>query len=160
MKGKSNNKKFYPYARIKAMNEIMEFIRSPSWRPDNVDQDLLKMLGIASSKEREVIKALRFFGLIDDGGKPTGKFDTLKADYHHEISGIIKETYAELFSVLPPELIDQERAINFFMSSSGTSRDTAEYQGMFFGWSCREAGIELPKLPKGFKRARFNKGKK
>jgi len=154
-----NDKSIYPYARIKAMNEIMEFIRSPDWRPESIGQDLLKMLGIAPSKEREVIRAIRFLGLIDEAGKPTDRFDVLKTNYPHEIAIIVKEVYREVFDILPASLIDQERAVKYFMSSSTTSRDTAEYQGMFFKWACEEAGIELPKLPKGFKRARFIKGK-
>lgn len=152
-----NRKEFYPYARIKSMNEIMEFIRSSDWRPDIIDQELLKMLAIAPSKEWEVIRTLIFLRLIDEVGKPTDRFDAIKTNYHRELSSIVKEEYASLFNILPSDLIDQERIVNFFMKSSGTSRDTAEYQGMFFGWICREAEIELPNLPKSFKRARFNK---
>lgn len=157
MSKRYNNKKFYPYARIKAMHEIMEFIRDPDWNPKVINRELLELLGIAPSKEREVINALKFLGIIDDEMRPTQVLGALKTDYSHGMINIVNDVYADLFSILPTKLIDQDRVVNFFMNSSGTSRDTAEYQGMFFKWACNEAGIELPNLPESFKRARFRK---
>lgn len=157
MSKKLGNKKFYPYARIKAMNEIVEFIKTPGWRPDIINIDLLKMLGIGPSKEREVINSLMFFGLITKEGNPTEKFEALKDNYSSEMMKIVNREYSDLFNIIPPKLIDQERIINFFITSSGVSRDTAEYQAMFFSWACREAGIDLPNLPESIKRSRFDK---
>lgn len=151
--------KSYPYPRLKSMEEIMKFIRNPTWQPDIINIDLLKLLGIASSKELELINALIFLEIIDKTGRPTQKFQNIKSDYQKEFSIIVYETYAELFKIIPPNLMDQERVVNFFMKSSGMSRDTAEYQGNFFVWCCREAGIEIPQIPGGFKRARFKKEK-
>lgn len=157
MPKKNSGKTYYPYARIKAMNEIIKFIQSPNWHPEKISRDVLKMLNIGASKADLVVAALRFLDLINSSGCPTDKFDALKTNYKSELESLVRGKYAALFSILPGELIDQERVVNFFMTNSKTSRDTAEYQGMFFGWACREAGIELPNLPESFKRARFNK---
>ena len=150
----------YPYARLKAMSEIMDFIRNPKWRPEKIDVNLIKMLNIASSKESTVVAALRFLGLINRNGEPTDLFDELKNNYQDTLHSIIEEKYSDIFSMIPKDMIDQPRIVNFFMNQAKTTRDTAEYQGMLFGWLCRESGIQLPKLPPNFKRARFGNVKK
>ncbi len=38
-------------------------------------------MGIATNNEGKVTSALKFLGIIDDTGAPTGEFDKLKKDY-------------------------------------------------------------------------------
>lgn len=145
--------KRYPYARVKAMKEIFEFIREPGWKPDVFDTDLLKKLAIAPSKEYETISTLEFLNIIDSNGVPTSRFEELKKDFKVTLKQLIQEAYDELFNLLPVRLINQERLIIFF----GTARDTAEYQGKLFVWLCEQAGLELPNVEKEFHRARYDK---
>src|SRR3989304_161372 len=130
----------YPYARVKAMTEFMAFVQEPSWKPANINIDVLKKLGIAKGKEREAVYALKFLGLINIEGAPTIEFDNLKQEYRGTIKRLVEEKYAELFSLIPAKLANQTRLVNFF----GTSVDTAEYQAKLFVWICSQAGIELP----------------
>lgn len=143
----------YPYARVKAMAEFMEFIQEPNWKPEKIDSELLKRLGMAQGKEREAIRALTFLGLVDEVGVPTGEFDNLKKDYQGALKRLVAEKYSELFSLIPARLANQERLVKFF----GTSVDTAEYQAKLFVWFCKQAGIELPNVEEHFHRARFDK---
>ena len=143
----------YPYARIKGMSEFMEFAQDPSWKPSAIDSDLLKRLSIAKGKEREAIQALKFLGILSAEGRLTDEFDNLKSDYKGTLKRLVEKNYADLFSLIPPRMVNQERLVKFF----GQSADTSEYQGMLFGWLCEQAGIELPNLEKHFHRSRFDK---
>jgi hypothetical protein len=149
----------YPHARLKAMEEIMEFARNPKWHPTFINTQLVKMLNIAPSKEGLVINTLKFLGLINANNEPTENFCKLKKEYKETIKSIVEEKYSDVFTMIPEELIDQPRIVNFFMSKAGTARDTAEYQGMLFGWLCRQGGILVPKLSDSFKRDRFEKAR-
>lgn len=124
--------------------------------PPKIDLGLIKTLGIAPSKEREAFNALSFLGVIDDLGAPSPLFDQLKQNYQPTLQRIVREKYALLFEQIPTNLITQESVVNFFVGT-GTGKDTAEYQGMLFGWLCRQAGIQVPNLPEKFHRARFDK---
>ena len=145
----------YPYARVKAMTNFMEFIREPNWKPGKIDIELLKRLGMAKGKEREAIRALTFLELIDKDDVPTHEFDNLKQDYQGTLKRLVEEKYAELFSLIPARLANQERLVKFF----GTSVDTAEYQAKLFVWFCNQSGTELPNVEEHFHRARFDKEK-
>jgi hypothetical protein len=138
----------YPWARIRGMQQFMEFTRDPDWKPLLIDVSLLKKLGLAISKEREVIHALRFLGVIDKAGIPTKDFDHLQRDYQGMMRKLVLEKYKELFNLLPRDLINQMRLVQFF----GSSADTSEYQAKLFSWFCDQAGIDLPNLEKRFMR--------
>lgn len=143
----------YPYARIKAMAEFMEFVREPLWRPQKIDVELLKKLGIAKGKEREAFRTLTFLGIVNEEGTPSHEFDNLKQNYQGTLKRLVEERYTELFNLIPARLANQERLVKFF----GTSVDTAEYQAKLFAWFCKQAGIELPNVEEHFHRARFDK---
>ena len=152
MKAKNQDTK-YPYARLKGMTDFMTFVQEPNWKPTTINSDLLKKLGMAKGKESEAINALKFLGVIAGDGTPTDEFDNLKQDYQGTMKRLVEEKYAELFSLIPARLANQDRLVKFF----GTAVDTAEYQAKLFAWFCEQAGIELPNVDKHFHRARFDK---
>jgi hypothetical protein len=143
----------YPYARIKGIGQFMTFVQEPGWKPAKIDAELLKRLSIAKGKEREATQTLKFLGIISADGTPTEEFDNLKNNYQVTLKRLVLEKYVDLFSLIPPRLVTQERLVKFF----GQSADTSEYQGMLLGWLCEQAGIELPNLEKHFHRSRFDK---
>jgi len=131
----------YPSARLKAMQEFMEFTRDPNWRPALIDISLFKKLGMAKGKEVLVIQTLRFLGVIDYAGIPTNEFDNLKRDYQATLKHLVQEKYSDLLSSIPLGKANQIQLINYF----GTPFDTAEYQAKLFIWFCEQSGIALPK---------------
>jgi len=148
-------KNTYPYARLKGMDEFMTFIREPEWKPNIIDRTLIKKLAIAKGKEYEAIKAMHFLGILDENGAPTVVFEELKSDYQGTLKRIVYDKYAELFTLIPPRLANQQRLVNFF----GTAPDTSEYQAKLFVWLCEQAGINLSNMEKRFHRSRFDKKK-
>jgi formylglycine-generating enzyme required for sulfatase activity len=135
-------KKFvkYPLARLKGMQDFMEFTKDPDWKPPLIDISLLKKLGIAKGKEVLVIQALLFLEVIDDAGIPTNEFDNLKRDYQATLKRRVQEKYGDLLSSIPLSKADQIRLVSYF----GDPVDTAEYQAKLFVWFCQQSGIALP----------------
>jgi len=144
----------YPYARLTGMTRFMEILQTDSdWKPDVINIELLKTLGIAPSKERETVYTLKFLGIIGDDDAPTEEFDNLRRDYQGTMKRLVSEKYRELFRQIPSRMISQAPLVRFF----GLAADTSEYQAKLFAWLCEQAGIELPNLEKQFHRARFDK---
>ena len=147
----------FPSPRLKGMQEFMhDYVQDPTWKQSPITASLLKRMGNSKGKEALTVKALHFLGIIDNAGVPTEEFDNLKKDYQPTLRRLVQEKYSELLSLFPPAKIDQPRLVSYF----GKPEETAEYQGMFFVWLCRQAGIELPNAPSNFHRARFDKKKK
>ena len=154
MKAK-NQEVRYPSARVKGLGDFMIFVQEPDWRPKTINADLFKKLDMAKGRESETVFAVRFLGIIDDEGTPTKEFDDLKKDFQGSLKRLVQNSYAELFSLIPPKLASQSRLVKFF----GEPVETAEYQAKLFVWLCQQAGIELPNVEEHFHRARFDKGK-
>ena len=146
----------FPSPRLKGMQEFMEYVQDPSWKPSPIDVSLLKKMGNSKGKEELAVKALRFLGIIDNAGVPTEEFDNLKKDYRPTLRRLVQEKYSELLSLFPLAKVNQSRLVSYF----GEPEETAEYQAKFFVWLCQQAGIELPNVEKKFHRARFDKKKK
>jgi hypothetical protein len=155
MSKKDGEKVKYPCSRLKGLVDFMAFAQEPDWKPAKIDIALFKKLDMAKGKEGEAVHALRFLGLIDAGGVPTSEFDELKHDYQGTIKRLVQERYSELFSLIPPRMVNQSRLVKFF----GSPVETAEYQAKLFVWLCQQAGIDLPIVEKQFHRARFDKNK-
>ena len=145
----------FPSPRLKGMQEFMEYVQDPVWKPSPIDVSLLKKMGNSKGKEDLTIKALRFLGIIDNAGVPTEEFDNLKKDYQPTLKQLVQEKYSELLSLFPVTKIKQDKLVSYF----GEPVETAEYQAKFFVWLCEQAGIELPSVEKKFHRARFDKKK-
>jgi hypothetical protein len=143
----------YPYARLTGMKEFTTFIQEPGWRPTKIDVSLMRKLAIARGKEHEAINTMLFLGIIDESGAPTATFNELKSEYQATLSRIVHEKYADLFSLIPPRMVNQQRLVNFFE----TTPETAEYQAKLFVWLCEQADIQLPNVEKRFHRSRFDK---
>ena len=146
----------FPSPRLKGMQEFMDYIQDPVWKPSPIDVSLLKKMGNSKGKEDLAIKALRFLGIIDNAGVPTEEFDNLKKDYQPTLRRLVQEKYSELLSLFPLAKIKRDKLVSYF----GEPIETAEYQAKFFVWLCQQAGIELPNVEPKFHRARFDKKKK
>lgn len=129
----------FPFVASKSMSEMMDFIRKPGWKPQ-LNTELVKKLGIATNNEGKVLGALRFLDLIDEAGSPTTKFDELKKKYGPTLKRLTRAKYADLFNIIPREMITRQRLKTYF----GKPAQGAERRARFFIWLCDQAGIRLP----------------
>lgn len=151
MKDTKNPK--FPSSRLKGLEEFMNFVHEPEWRPEKIDADMFKKLDMAKGKEGLAVHALKFLGIVDSDGVPTSEFDNLKQDYQVTMRRLVEEKYGSLFKILPSRMINQARLVKFF----GPPIETAEYQAKLFVWFCQQANITLPNVEGKFHRARFDK---
>ncbi len=98
---KDNKNLRFPSSRLKGLDEFMNFVHEPEWKPDKVDTDLLRKLDMAKGKEGLAIHAIKFLGIIDSEGIPTVEFDNLKQDYQGTMKRLVEDKYASLFKILP-----------------------------------------------------------
>ena len=145
----------YPSARLKGIEEFRTFVQEPEWKPSPINIDLFKRLNLARGKEGLAIHTFKFLGIINEEGMPTDEFANLKKDYQTTLKRLVQASYSELFSLIPPKLVNQARLVKFF----GEPVETAEYQAKLFVWLCKQAGIDLPNVEEHFHRARFDKEK-
>jgi hypothetical protein len=102
MGNKSKNKRKAPYVSAAALSQFLDHIRYVS-TPKKVDAGLLRDYGISKGNVFALISALKFLGLIDDGGKPTPAFSSLQVmgeEFVSNLREIVNTAYADLFARL------------------------------------------------------------
>lgn len=157
MKKRKPRSVIYPDARLKGIRGFFALVKEePSWRPDPISAGTLRTLGIGPSKERNIIRALIFLGIIDGEGHPTAELDNLRKDFQPTLKRLLRKSYAGLFETVPSNRITEATLVRFF-ERAGYGRDTAEYQGALFVGLSNDAGLDLPNVGESFTRARFGK---
>ena len=130
--------KNYPYIyATSAINDMIAQLRSSF--PSSITVNKIKQLGIAPTKERTVVNALQFIGLIDENGEAIADKKALfviqdNEEFAEAFSKLIKEAYKELFDLyndLAWTLSDGE-LVQFFRTADDTSDVTGRRQASLF----------------------------
>lgn len=138
-----------PYGPAKGMIQALLLLQRIT--PGEVNEDFLKTNKIAPRNEYKVIGALRFLGLIDEEGKPSGKCQLLKTrgpTYTLALQEIVRTAYADLFHQLPRKEADREQIYNYFVTQESLGAEMAIKATRFFVDLCRMAEIELAIEPR------------
>lgn len=118
--------------------------------PDRIDNEYLRDAGIPEGTIARTLFALRFIGLIDEGGlisEPLKSIHTsTDEEYKGILSGLIREAYKEVFDVVDPSQDTQGRILNVFRRYTPASQRNRMV--IFFLGMCREAGIPTLDVPK------------
>ncbi len=159
MPKKNNPENRYPDARLKSINEFWDLLKNEiNWKPNCIDKNTFKTLGIAKSKEGNTIYALEFLGIINQNGIPTDEFQGLRNNFQKTLEKLVRKSYSEVFETIPASRMNQATLVKFFVVRK-YSEDTAEYQAKLFVKLCQDANIDLPNVEGNFQRARFKKAK-
>jgi hypothetical protein len=138
-----------PYTPPSNVVTVLERLRSVNL-PDRIDTDYLRDIGIPDGTVSRTLFALRFLGLIDEGGlilEPLKSIHTATdEEYRAILSGSVKEAYKEVFSVVDPSQDSQEKILNVFRRYTPASQRMRMV--IFFLGMCREAGIPTLDVPK------------
>lgn len=89
-----------PYAPLKGVRDFFEKVASKA-PPTRVDRSYLASIGVAASNEQHLIAALKFLGLIDEGGRPAKSFDVLYLrgpERRRAMQNLLRQAYPSLFS--------------------------------------------------------------
>ena len=138
----SNSVQSAPYAPAPNILKIIQRFRDRGL-PDPVTGPVLEQIGIPSSSITRNLGALRYLGLIDDGGRRTETFDRLRRastdEYPSVLAEIIRTAYEPIFTIVDPAE-DDETAINDAFRHYEPAAQRSRMV-LFFLALCREAGI-------------------
>lgn len=138
-----------PYTPPSNVVAVLQRLRTRNL-PDRIDNEYLRDSGIPEGTIARTLFALRFLGLIDEGGllnEPLKSIHTsTDEEYQAILSGLIREAYKEVFNVVDPSQDSQDRILNVFRRYTPASQ--RDRMVIFFLGMCREAGIPTLDVPK------------
>jgi hypothetical protein len=118
--------------------------------PEYVDAEYLRDAGIPEGTIGRTLFALRFLGIIEEGGIPTSALRSIHTstdeEYRTVLAGLVREAYKEVFNVVDPAEDTQDRIINVFRRYTPASQ-RSRMAGFFLGM-CREAAIPTLDVPR------------
>lgn len=142
----SSSRPYPPPSNVKA---VLQRLRSRNL-PERIDNEYLRDAGIPEGTISRTLFAMRFLGLIDEGGwlaEPLKSIHTsTDEEYQAILSGLIREAYKEVFNVVDPSQDPQDRILNVFRRYTPASQ--RDRMVIFFLGMCREAGITTLDVPK------------
>jgi hypothetical protein len=101
----SEQTNFAPYAPAKAVLGVIERYRERGL-PDPLTTGNLEQVGVPASMGPRTLQALRFLGLIDEGGNRLESFEQLKRaktdEYPAQLAEIVRAAYLPVFTVVDP----------------------------------------------------------
>jgi hypothetical protein len=134
--------KFAPYAPTKAVLGVIERFRERGL-PDPLTNAGLEQIGIQASNAPRTLQALRFLGLVDEGGNRLQAFDDLRMaktdEYPDQLALILRVAYLPIFGITDPA-VDTEIQISDAFRGFEPASQRVKMVSLFMGL-CRAAGI-------------------
>lgn len=111
----------YPYAT--APNTLRKFLKGIPEKavPEKVTQRYLESIGMKSKNDRTIIPVLKFVGLLDGSGIPTGDYKTFrdKSKGPGILANLIRTAYKDLYSTYEDAHSQSDEALsNYFHAKS------------------------------------------
>jgi hypothetical protein len=133
---------FAPYAPAKAVLTVIERYRDVGL-PDPLTTGGLERVGVPASMSPRTLQALRFLGLVDEGGNRLESFEQLKRaktdEYPGQLAEIVRAAYLPVFTVVDPAT-DTDTAIADAFRGYEPSAQRGKMLALFHGL-CSAAGI-------------------
>lgn len=99
-----------------------------------------------------LFNGLRFLGLVEENGKVTEKFESLRRrgeEFNKNLKAVVEGAFSHLLSKVVVTKAKPEHLFNYFAEYYDYGENTAKKSMKIFVYLCKEAGIELsPELTK------------
>jgi hypothetical protein len=117
-----------PYCSVASVEEFVKAIRTLGV-PEVVDRRYLQRLRVARSNEWALLSALKFLGILDDRGRPTGAYRALQtSEWRTTLGELVLSAYHDLFAVGGADRTQQQLADYFALTSSASqARNAARF---------------------------------
>ena len=137
---------FAPYAPAKAVLGVIQKYRDRGL-PAPLTPGVLEQVGVPASMAARTLQALRFLGLIDEGGNRLPSFDNLQRaktdEYPGQLAEIIRAAYLPVFTIVDPA-VDSDTAIADAFRGYEPRAQRDKMIALFRGL-CMEASIMGPR---------------
>lgn len=143
MVNKGENKRNAPYTSTAALSQFFDHIRYVT-TPKKVDAGLLLDYGISKGNVFALMSALKFLGLIDNGGRPTPAFNSVQVmgeEFAGNLREVVNTAYADLFARLDVSRDSREHIRNYFARNYSPSQ--SDKATILFLDLCKEADIPV-----------------
>lgn len=135
-----------PYGNVSWYDSFFELIRSRDF--DKLDKEIIELNIIKGPNATMLFNGLRFLGLVDEDGKTTEKFKSLRRfgdEFKQNLKKVVTEAYSVLFSKVVVESAKPEALLNFFVEYYDYGEATAGQVKKIFVYLCKQAEIPLSK---------------
>lgn len=133
---------YAPYAPYKAVHEVITRYRERGL-PNPLTTGVLEQVGIPATMTARTQRALRFLGLIDEGGNRLEPWERLKKvtteEYAPQLAEIVRAAYLPVFTIVDPAA-DGDTALADAFRRYEPSAQRDKMIALFRGL-CEEAGI-------------------
>ncbi|MBI2867451.1 MAG: DUF5343 domain-containing protein [Chloroflexi bacterium] len=147
--GRPIGENFAAYAPAKAVLDVIKRYRERGL-PEPLTLDALEQIGVSNTMTSPCLKALRFLGLIDEGGNRTEVFERLRRasteEYPQTLAEIVRNAYLPVFSIVDPAQ-DGDIAIADAFRRYDPANQRNKMIRLFLGL-CEEAQIIPPRTGK------------
>lgn len=137
---------YAPYASASSVLSVIRRFRDRGL-PDPVTPTALEQVGVPHTMAPWAHVALRFLGLLDEGGNRTQAFERLRRasseEYPETLAEIVRKAYLPIFTVVDPKE-DGDIAIGDAFRRYDPSNQRDRMIRLFMGL-CAEAGIVPPR---------------
>lgn len=138
-----------PYPPPSNVISVLQRLRTRNL-PERIDTEYLRDAAVPEGTITRTLFATRFLGLINEANEPTEQLKSIHTstaeEYQKILSGLIRESYKDIFNVVDPSKDSQDRILNIFRRYKPASQRNRMV--IFFLGMCREAGISTLDLPK------------
>lgn len=137
----------FPYIQNAASIERFFGHIQTAGEPPEVTIRYLESVGFKSSNDRNLIRILKFIGLLDPSGKPTGTWRSYKhrKDAPGVMASALRTAYGGLFTTYPDAYRkDDEPLRDYFSTKTGLAETTLAFIVRTFTALCKLADFEAP----------------
>jgi hypothetical protein len=114
---------------------------------ERFDKEIIQINIIGGVNAGRMFKELRFLGLVEEDGKVTDDFKSLRRfgdEFSQNLKKIVEKSYSLLFEKVAIESASNETLLNFFVKCYGFGETIAKRAIKIFIYLCQRAGITLP----------------
>ncbi len=141
-----------PYASARSVLDIIRRFREGDL-PEPLTFEGLAQMGVPQSTTSPTLRALRFLGLVGEGGNHLEAFERLRRasaeEYADVLAELIRSAYVEVFRIVDPSQDDYGKISDAFAKHNPAKQQQKMVR--LFLRLCAEAGI-APRQPKRHRR--------
>jgi hypothetical protein len=133
-----------PYGNVSWYATFFEKIRDRDF--DLFDKSIIELNIIKGPNATMVFNGLRFLGLVEQDGRVTEKFKSLRRfgdEFKKNLKPVVEEAYSLLFSKVVVESAKLDSFLSFFAETYGYGKAAAGLATKIFVYLCNQAEIPI-----------------